>query len=117
MYGELYWWNTETQESTWRDPAPAVSECTTDPPRAGVWRAIFDKERHEYYWFNEESYVRSWRPPGNWRIDWSEARGRYYFWNIETSETSWMPPTERIDVQECGHAFHLQLLHRVYTSV
>ena len=95
--GNAYWYNEETYETSWTDPARDAGDESGD--LLPGWVELDDGEGGKYY-HNEASGDTSWeRPsaaveatlPAGWYAV-STPEGEAYYHNEETGETSWDVP-------------------------
>lgn len=77
--GRLYYYNSETQETTWELPEGAtllaVAADTEEPQRIGEWQVFHDDEGREYY-YNERREETTWDRPSEPTADTKEQSAR-----------------------------------------
>lgn len=62
--GEMYWWNVETDETTFDDPRTQPSMFHALPETySQPWRQVYDETSGAPYWHNVLTHETQWEPP------------------------------------------------------
>ncbi|KAL3941593.1 MAG: hypothetical protein SGBAC_004067 [Bacillariaceae sp.] len=113
--GQIYYYNTVNQETSWEDPrakAPESTSAETD------WVETEDQSSGKIYYYNKVTHETSWEKPvelvtpatvtsDETKEEWTETvdptTGQTYYYNERTQETSWEKPasmTRATDTKE-----------------
>jgi hypothetical protein len=90
--GQTYYYNPNTDETSWEKPAPlqkdgdAVEESSSINPAAKEEAVIQADSSHESQESNDDL-------PGDWTEAVNPSTGHVYYYNTATEETSWEKPT------------------------